>query len=462
MKTKQIRIVAALLLTLMLCGCAGKSTGEQPTLPEASDDRPYEVFQNGESVTASEDVFVPDYVYGEEVTCSFRESAWSNGALAAKQGNWLYYGVGKNDGWKSNRHMFGIVKLPVGGTEEDRVVLMTKEDLHMDFNIVCPHCGQDTTTYGYINRFYGTVGDWLYLCVDEHIMRLRTDGKVIESVLCLEPDDQTTNSFLMIRDNLVYYLSEEHRPVSATKTEDTWTIRVLEPESGEVRDVGTVPVSVEMAGWCGDNVVLLDYDSYDHCNAYVLGADNSLTFCENWSYTYGRKHFFGTFNIMPGVIGGEMIVGRKDFLGRINGMYRMDIEDVKSFAGKEYYLPKIGEFWSESGNLFELFDNSALSEFLIPGTEEYEKEGFGCLDWGCSVDGGFCFENGGLFYYSESEKTIHQINEDDGENLLWPGDGYLYYVCTVEQGSGYLDGVYRIHLDGTGWEDVSWMVAPIE
>lgn len=412
------------------------------------------------SETPQEEPFVPDYAPGEEVTDSIRaDSDLYFGALAAQQGRWLYYGVADGTGgWECSSHTYAIVKLPLGGTAEDRVVLMTINDLHMDFNLACQRCGKDTTTYGTIKDIIGTLGDWIYLTVDEHILRLRTDGRIMESVLCLKPDGQTTHTYLAIRDNMLYYLAAERRPVSASQTEDTWTIRKLDLAGGETRDVGAVPVPVTMAGWCGDALILQDFKDLDHCNAYVLGPDDSLTFCENWSFIYD-KDYFGYFSILPGYAGEEMILFGELISHGLDGIYRMSREDLEGFAKQDYYIPKVGE--TQVGLYpVPIYDLSPFSAFLLPGTEDFSET---TVSYGCGVEDGFCFTDAfdGLFYYSETDKTVRQLNEDKAENLLWPGDGYLYYVCTIKAGGGYFDGIYRIRLDGTGWEDMSWMVASV-
>lgn len=368
------------------------------------------------SETPQEEPFVPDYAPGEEVTDSIRaDSDLSFGALAVQQGRWLYYGVADGTGgWECSSHTYAIVKLPLG--------------------------------------------DWIYLTVDEHILRLRTDGRIMESVLCLKPDGQTTHTYLAIRDNMLYYLAAERRPVSASQTEDTWTIRKLDLACGETRDVGAVPVPVTMAGWCGDALILQDFKDLDHCNAYVLGTDDSLTFCEKWSFIYD-KDYFGYFSILPGYAGEEMILFGELISHGLDGIYRMSREDLEGFAKQDYYIPKVGE--TQVG-LYSvpIYDLSPFSAFLLPGTEDFSET---TVSYGCGVEDGFCFTDAfdGLFYYSETDKTVRQLNEDKAENLLWPGDGYLYYVCTIKAGGGYFDGIYRIRLDGTGWEDMSWMVASV-
>ena len=433
-----IRWVIALLPILVLCSCSTAPT--DTSAPTAS------VSPSSGPDDRQEDAFVPDYAPGEAVTHSMYYDA-----LAAQQGNWLYYGIKKGKGgWGRDI----IVKTPLGKTAEDRVVLLTQKDLQGDFNLSCRRCGQDTTTYGDIKGILGTLGDWVYMQVDKHILRLRTDGKIMESVLCLEPDDRTKNTVLMIRDNMLYYLSEEHRPVSASQTEDTWTIRKLDLSGGETRDVGAVPVSVEMAGWCGNDVILRDYKFLDHYNAYVLGADDSLTLCEKWEFTYG-KDSPASFRILQGCTGEDMLVSGELISMQLRGIYRMNRKDLESFAKKSYYIPKSGDRQTENG-IMPVYDISPFSAFLLPGTDDcYPKSS-------CNTDGGFCFsESDGLYYYSDTDKAVRKLNGDEADHLLWPGDGYLYYVCTTKDGSGYYNGVYRIRQDGTGWEDVSWMVAPV-
>ena len=441
-----------MLLALALCAChaevpAGTSDPPDPgKITHTSADTDTEV--------SSEETFVPDYLPGEEITCSGRtDDPWS-GALAAQQGKWLYYGVADGKGgWNNNSHIYAVVKIPLGGTADDRIVLMTQNDLHAEFNLSCMGCGQDTTAYGTVKRLIGTLGDWIYMIIDQHILRLRTDGKVMESVLCLKPDSQTENKYFMIRDNMLYYLSEERRPIAASQTEDTWTIRKLDLVAGETRDVGAVPVSVEMAGWCGNDVILLDEKFLDHSNAYVLGADDSLTYCPEWTFTYDKDHL-ASFRIIPGISGEDMLVAGKLISATLDGVYRMSKRDLMDFADTDYYLPKSGET-QVNGYWFPVYDTSPFSDFVLPGTEKFDD-----TQYGCSVDGGFCFASSGLYYYSEKDGTLLKLNDDEATNLLWPGDGYLYYVCTVKQGGGYFKGVYRIRTDGTGWEDVSWMVDP--
>ena len=41
-----------------------------------------------------------------------------------------------------------------------------------------------------------------------------------------------------------------------------------------------------------------------------------------------------------------------------------------------------------------------------------------------------------------------QINGDWGQNLSYPGDGYLYYTYDVN--------LYRVRPDGSGWEKLDW------
>ena len=460
--TRTLQGLLALLLALTLCGCGGKTPAgtPEPAPSETLTQPPADPALETPSETPQEEPFVPDYAPGEEVTDSIRADSYLySGALAAQQGRWLYYGVADGKGgWDNGGHTHAIVKLPLGGAAEDRVVLMTINDLHMDFNLACQRCGKDTTTYGTIKDIIGTLGDWIYLTVDEHILRLRTDGRIMESALCLKPDGQTTHTYLAIRDNMLYYLAAERRPVSASQTEDTWTIRKLDLVGGETRDVGAVPVPVTMAGWCGDALILQDFEYLDHCNAYVLGTDDSLTFCEKWSFIYD-KDYFGYFSILPGYAGEEMILFGELISHGLDGIYRMSREDLESFAKQDYYIPKVGE--TQVGLYpVPIYDLSPFSAFLLPGTEDFSET---TVSYGCGVEDGFCFTDAfdGLFYYSETDKTVRQLNEDQAENLLWPGDGYLYYVCTVKDGTGYFDGVYRIRLDGTGWEDMSWMVASV-
>lgn len=460
--TRTLQGLLALLLALTLCGCGGKTPAgtPEPAPSETLTQPPADPAPETPSETPQEEPFVPDYAPGEEVTDSIRaDSDLYFGVLAAQQGRWLYYGVADGTGgWECSSHTYAIVKLPLGGTAEGRVVLMTKNDLHMDFNLACQRCGKDTTTYGTIKDIIGTLGDWIYLTVDEHILRLRTDGRIMESVLCLKPDGQTTHTYLAIRDNMLYYLAAERRPVSASQTEDTWTIRKLDLVGGETRDVGAVPVPVTMAGWCGDALILQDFKDLDHCNAYVLGPDDSLTFCEKWSFIYD-KDYFGYFSILPGCRGEDLCVSGKIISSTLHGVYFMSQEDLKGFAEQDYFIPKTGMKATKSGYYYPAYDISPLSGFLLPNTDDFTPSS------GCRVDGGFCFVGSrsgerGLYFYSEADETLHLLNQDEAYSLLWPGDGYLYYVCTIKAG-GYFDGIYRIRLDGTGWEDMSWMVASV-
>lgn len=383
--TRTLQGLLALLLALTLCGCGGKTPAgtPEPAPSETLTQPPADPAPETPSETPQEEPFVPDYAPGEEVTDSIRaDSDLYFGALAAQQGRWLYYGVADGTGgWECSSHTYAIVKLPLGGTAEDRVVLMTINDLHMDFNLACQRCGKDTTTYGTIKDIIGTLGDWIYLTVDEHILRLRTDGRIMESVLCLKPDGQTTHTYLAIRDNMLYYLAAERRPVSASQTEDTWTIRKLDLACGETRDVGAVPVPVTMAGWCGDALILQDFKDLDHCNAYVLGPDDSLTFCEKWSFIYD-KDYFGYFSILPGYAGEEMILFGELISHGLDGIYRMSREDLEGFAKQDYYIPKVGE--TQVG-LYSvpIYDLSPFSAFLLPGTEDFSET---TVSYGCGVE----------------------------------------------------------------------------
>ena len=366
-----------------------------------------EVSDGGGVVTG----FVPDYNPGWENTRSV-EGAPKYGRYYLSWGECSYSPVKRQDQMLYFIGQDAIKKMPVGGSAADiQVVLDGLKD-----------------EYGVIYEFQ-VVGDWIYLlCGDQspiingsvcnllRVCRVRTDGWSQETVASniihpkqLNSDDYNT---FAVRGEWLYYTAISSEQVSASSYSQETQVRRYNLDTG----------ITEIFAW--HDVKNPNFDSYVICG---YNSDTMLVKDCQEKKIYLYSYDSGAFEEAPAAMqecwGYDFYDdGRGGYLG-----YR--VGKLRSFTPENGYS---GDMVLESVNPPGVAQVSQ-SELVVDGDRLYTN---------------FTDINGhsGLQVVENGQYT--QINGDWGQNLSYPGDGYLYYTYDVN--------LYRVRPDGSGWEKLDW------
>lgn len=355
--------------------------------------------------------FVPDYNPGWENTRSV-EGAPEYGRYYLSWGECSYSPVKRQDQMLYFIGQDAIKKMPVGGSAADiQVVLDGLKD-----------------EYGVIYEFQ-VVGDWIYfLCENQspiingsvchllRVCRVRTDGWSQETVAAniIHPEQLNSDDYntFAVRGEWLYYTAISSEQVSASRYNQEAQVRRYNLDTGITEIFARHDVknpnfdSYVICGYNSDTMLVKDcQEKKIYLYSYDSGAfeEAPAAMQECWDYDFYDD-------------------GRGGYLG-----YR--VGKLRAFTPENGYS---GETVLESVNPSGVAQVSK-SELVVDGDRLYTN---------------FTDINGhsGLQVLENGQHS--QINGDWGQNLSYPGDGYLYYTYDVN--------LYRVRPDGSGWEKLDW------
>lgn len=441
---KRICTTILIIATLLVCGC-GKGGGiildvndnQTPVQsPKPVSDKPKTESVLGEIIDdIVPDVFVPDYKPGEENTtnafdgCIRRTNSAIHLDTVVGQGDWLY--SMQYITWPGACRQ-RITKMPVDGNASDVIVLLDEDTVknrqNGDMTLQTLN-DEDVILW---SKDLCVINDWLYWCTDiGDIWRMRTDGKIIERVVrdridreAWEYDGDYYGRNYVIYDDWIYYttLEAENRDSSAvlyssnfmrTKTDGSVTETI---HTGNKVENNTSRIVISNAVRYEDKTYIELYTNFER-------VDNPA---ENGGYKY-----------------------LCDVL-----IYDMDTENLVVNRGPAQCLKLI--MGSETNQDGIPIAYGALSvDWLSIGiaganssTDEIQA---------AAVYDNYLFESTdeGLRYYAPGMSQPVLINSDTPYYIYYDRKcDYVYYNYGSRMNGAY---TCRVHLDGTGWEDVTWI-----
>lgn len=416
---KRLFLSLLVLLLALMCGCG--QGGHDPT-----DDM---------ELVVTEPAFIPDYNPGEENTRS--STAWS---FCVQQGDWLYYT--SYEGHHDNSRADYILKYPIGGDAEDVQVILSQGALGKGV-LSCSVCGAGVHEFVSLEA---VLGDWIYINMkDGHLIRLRTDGQIVENVLCSKPEAMVTNLCMVFRDHYLYYVEQITRHLDASTTASTYYLHKVKLDTLDDTTVGEIEWAPDDFESCcavfqEDGSFYIDGGS---CIAEIKPDDEISTFRYSFAMERYEKVPLG-YRLLPGVSSGLIFTSNHTSFVP-GGLYSLGHNALTQLPSD--FIVTWDEYAARGGW-------RVWSDFLLPGSEDVKGD---ALRWIVDVDKGFACnlnEKDGLVYYSIYDRLLYKINNDVGEYLFWSEDEELLYYQTRADGVYYL---CRTKLDGTEWEDVSWL-----
>lgn len=314
-----------------------------------------------------------------------------------RQGSWLYY-VGGN----------AIKKIPVGGSAGDAVVLLDnlKEQFGTLYEI------QIVGDWVYFTSFYqrDVVGGMRMYTTQ--LSRVRTDGSGAETVTHIMPnfDGEYFNTFV-VRDNVVYFTTIDYDQQSASTYTfyselwafhlDLWQRELL--YHIEIDNPNTQACAI--IAYTDDAILMKDYST----KTLYLCDGTAVTAAPEGLQQYGGADFYSDGK-------GNFVSYQVGYLRRYSPANGYEPEEF------DFTVNPDGVAQVSVSDLIFLEDGTILSNY----TDLNTKRGMQTLKDGVHTT----------------------INNDWGNNLSYPGDGYLYYT--------YNNDLYRVRLDGSGWEQLNW------
>lgn len=452
---KRLAILALIMfLAVGLTACGGDSTetiGEIETVPTETTiavettvaiEETSETFEAVETIVTAptEPEFVSDYKPGEENTRSFtRES------FCIQQGEWLYY---TTDGDKYNsEYAKTLLKFPIGGKNEDVQKVLSEDELS-DNSISCDLCNGLVVDF---KTLHAVLGDWVYIGTeDKHILRSRTDGTQVECIWCPEPEDLVKNAYVMSRDDCLYFTEETLKHLDASTLVSTYLLKKQDLGTGNITTVGEVDWNLQNFG--RGSVVFQADGSFYACGEHQVVEIKSNDEINKYDYTFSFEQDNGDLSgyvFMPGVER-SLVFHSNDDVYKPNGLYSLNNKDLSELP-HDFIVPK-SEYSPQGQDTPYLW--SVWDPYLLAGSSDIAYYN-GIID----VDDGYAYNSNsgeGLMYYSFVDQAVYKINNDNGEHLFWSEDEGLLYYQTSINGKSYL---CRVKLDGSQWEDVSWMLS---
>lgn len=437
-----IVLAVFLVIGLMACGKdVPETTGPVDTVPVESTSEPETEATTvpTEPPVPTEPEFVPDYKPGEENTRSSTRPGF-----CIQQGEWLYYTTDGDN--HSNVHAEAVLKFPIGGCAEDVQKVLAEDDFSK-ISICCDNCNELVMDF---KSLLAVLGDWIYIEIDDgHILQARTDGTHLECIWCPEPEDLVKNAYVMFRDQYLYFTEETIRRLDASTTASTFMLKKQDLDTREVVTVGEVDWNLQNFG--RGSVVFQSDGSFYACGEYQIVEIKPNDEINAYDYSYsldGARDGQAGYRFMPGVER-SLLFTTNNAAYHPDGLHSINCKEIGNLpsefvVSKDEYAPKD----RDAACLWTAWDS-----YLLAGSEDITY-----YDGIVDVNDGYAYNadlKSGLVYYSLADQTVYKINNDVGDYLFWSEDEDLLYYQTHINGDYYL---CRAKLDGSGWEDVSWML----
>ena len=393
--------------------------------------------------------YVPDYADGMQN----HDSDELSNSFFIKQDDWIYYGIDETN--EDTPKMSGrtgkityIVKAPVYDLENGRQTIVYDHGLRR-VKAKCTECGEKID-YTNLSSMLAVVGDWVYLVAgDSNVVRMRIDGRSLTDVLCFHPTENIENKYLAIMDDWFYYLNIETVQTAANTWVSTYHIKRLDLATKEIEDVEDLPFewddkTCDAFVFDGSLYLYKKEPQKAETVLYSIGSDEKIRQYD-WAYTIdgfgGNRQDIANYEFLTILHDSNEIVFRPTYASLKRGFYCLKRKDLINISGGV----KIGYNELTAGTIPQI-----LKDYSLENT--YKVQTFNCLG---EVEDGLAFStNDGQFYYSFIDREIHKINDDASSSMGWiEDDEKLYYEMTKNN----KNGIYRVNLDGTEWEDISWM-----
>lgn len=444
---RKISIAAiAIALVIILIAVGRFKAGKTNDVPE----------NNSISIsTEVKDSFTSDFLPGQENTtnafggCISSYKSVYNSIKMVNQGDWIYYCTPYRSMYKVN----------VNDSNNQRIELISEEKIKHDTN------GQYRGDYIMQCYDFCVIGDWLYWGgYDGSIWKMRTDGKqltpIVENRLPNNASLYATyeqfygGRHFIVSDGWIYYTVLEGIQKDTTNYE-FMSYLARTKDDGSITEALTNKYNA--------------IDIYDKESEYMVvpgGTSKSVTrnstlswpfelmgLCPDDQSLYVNASYYHNSNLTPRILTYDSISG--------------EAERIKEIPE---YIAQNTEWWEYNGNGW---DRSTNKNGIIPGMIVFTSAQPGCTNYYC-----WKFENVGHRFseYNVSDPIFeaaldgntYYINVDGirCNDKLVNADSKASALCYVPNGQLYyaIDhslvkyGIYRTNIDGTDWEDVSWMI----
>lgn len=403
-------------------------------------------------------LFEHDYVKGEEnVTnayggciSTYRDSY--KDARMTGQGNWLYYYTPMRD----------ICKMVADGDEGEQITLLTEESFKEIINekydeimISDPKCYD-----------LCVIGDWLYWSsADGSIWRLRTDGK--ELTLLVKDRLPKNGDFMrcyekyyggrhfIVYDGWIYYTVLEGIQKD-TKNFELKSYLARTTEDGSDTQIISDKYSVcDVYDPKGDKVVvpggLQESAMRDSQIAWPIEL---MCLCPDDETIYVNACYYNNQMQCKRIVTYDIETGDKNFITNL-----------------PQYISSNTEWWNY--NKTDGWTRGTNEGKIVPGMIVFQNDSPGCPNYYCwkTENLGYRFSSYNISdplfeaVYDNKVFCVSSLGITIGNDVL-NGDSEASEICYAPCGKVYyaIDhwplsfGLYRTNIDGTEWEDVTWMV----
>ena len=249
------------------------------------------------------------------------------------------------------------------------------------------------------------LGYWIYADMYKRLDRISTDGATIETVI----PEKADNTFV-VRGSDVFYIFQDMKQVSASTKRFTSGLRKLDTVTG-----------VEET--------LFSYEDVKEIEVYGYTKD-VLLFSDPVT---GEVCFFtfdgGSVSAAPGIMqtATAFYVMQNGFLCYTDALYLC--------LPEKNYEP---ELWY-GGDMSNIVQNLSKKGCTLAAEDMLFS-----LDASGNIAHGMVMIRNG---------QMAMVNDDKPTDMIWVGDGYLYYIHGFSGKNRY----YRVLPDGSDWEEVTWL-----
>lgn len=446
-----LTISALILIICMISGCTTVIRTEDPW------------------VLVESDSFISDFLPGEENTTNafgglVGQETYDDFRFVA-QGDWVYYHAPTRN----------IYKMPIDGSEGDQICLLTEEEFKMQIAENFPDFEGIIGYPGCLDLC--VIGDWLYWASENgSIWKMRTDGEELTLLVRNRlPDSHHLRKlyyyyyggrhFIIYKDWIYYTVLEgvqkdttnyDFKSYIARTSSDGSSTEIISEKYDIISSKDAWPY--ELMGLCPDDEII-----------YVNASDYYLDWSEEEIYGNDLRRCILTYDTNS---------GNTSFINELPEY----ITENTVWRGKN----------SEAAWLIPTEIDGIIPgiDEIIPGKIFFSNSERGCANYFCwKKDNGFrvgmrerdnvvsdgiylCDDGriskgeseikavyGNTFFYVTPEGiriNDKLINADSlVEEICYAGGKKVYYA---NEQMPLVMGVYRMNIDGTEWEDVTWMV----